>query len=290
VKGVKNSYRFIENNNMSFSLSPVDLSKFRNYIYNYFDRYGRHLLPWRTSYDPYQVMVSEIMLQQTQVDRVIPKFEAFLDQFPTVEVLAAASAADVIKAWQGLGYNRRGLRLQQAAQYLVQHYQGHLPQETDSLLSIPGIGPYTAAAIQAFAFNLPSVVVETNIRTIFIFHFFHEDYNVSDDQIAEAVKVTLDYDQPRLWYSALMDYGSFLKTVVPNPSRKSRHYSKQSRFAGSNRQARGSILKALTQQAPLSLSELQTNTALPVDRLQPALQQLIKEGFIKDNGDNYRLP
>jgi A/G-specific adenine glycosylase len=154
-------------------MTDTDVAKFRAYIYFFFENYGRKELPWRQSYEPYQILVSEIMLQQTQVDRVIPKFHGFLRAFPTLSDLARAPVAEVIKQWQGLGYNRRGLNLQRSAQKILSDFNGEVPNTQEGLISLPGIGPYTAAAIQAFAFNQPSVVIETNIRAVFFFKFFY---------------------------------------------------------------------------------------------------------------------
>src|SRR5690606_19684362 len=145
---------------------------FSTLVYEHYKTRGRHSLPWRLTRDPYAILVSEIMLQQTQADRVIPKYTSFLKKFPTVESLAGAKQADVLREWKGLGYNRRGLNLKRAAQSLVRDFKGVVPRETSALTSLPGVGPYTASAVQAFAFNIPSIVIETNIRTVYIKHFF----------------------------------------------------------------------------------------------------------------------
>lgn len=261
-------------------LNSQEIKKFQAFIKRYYANHGRNTLPWRQDFEPYKVMVSEIMLQQTQVERVIPKFEAFMEVFSTVSALAAASPSDVIRQWQGLGYNRRGLNLQRAAQKIVADFEGTVPSDTESLLSLPGIGPYTTAAIQAFAFNQPSLVIETNIRTIMIYHFFPEAYDVDDQDVLPLIEVTLDRENPREWYSALMDYGTYLKQVLPNPSRRSKHYVKQSKFEGSLRQVRGAILKIIAQKA---LSEKQLKTKLPfeAERVEKALEQLVLEGFLE---------
>lgn len=261
-------------------LSSSDIIKFQNYIWRFFAHSGRTDLPWRQNYDPYRILVSEIMLQQTQVDRVIPKYLAFLERFPTVESLAEASVADVIRQWQGLGYNRRGLNLQKAAQQIVAEFKGEVPSTTADLISLAGIGPYTAAAIQAFAFNQPSVVIETNIRTVFLFHFFHGAYSVEDKELLALIETTLPRENPRKWYSALMDYGAYLKKNVPNPTRQSKTYAKQSKFEGSNRQLRGSILRAAGQEKGTSYDQLQASMNVPAEKLNFVVDQLISEGFI----------
>jgi A/G-specific adenine glycosylase len=235
-------------------------------------------------------MVSEIMLQQTQVDRVIPMFEAFIKRFPTAESLAAAPVADVIRLWQGLGYNRRGLNLQKAAQIIDREYNGQLPSELEELLKLPGIGHYTAPAIQAFAFNLPSIVIETNIRAVFIHHFFPETEKVSDDELVPLIEQTLDRKNPRRWYSALMDYGSHLKSQIANPTRRSQTHTKQSRFEGSARQVRGQILKLLSNTNALSARDLQRALSKFPVPAKPIINQMVKEGFIEYDADQYSLP
>jgi A/G-specific adenine glycosylase len=269
-------------------LTPSESQQFQAFIRFYFQTYGRHSLPWRKTFDPYHILVSEIMLQQTQVDRVIPKFNNFIEKFPSFEKIAKASPAQIITAWQGLGYNRRGLNLQRAAQMVMSNYKGQLPSTHEELLTLPGIGPYTASAIQAFAFNLPSIVIETNIRAVYIYHFFPDHYQVEDQDLFPWIEQTLDVTGPRQWYSALMDYGSYLKSILPNPTRQSRHYVKQSTFSGSFRQLRGQILKFLTQQ---SLSEKELLELIPQDkdRLSKALANLISEGFIEIREGKYQL-
>jgi A/G-specific adenine glycosylase len=225
------------------------------------------------------------MLQQTQVERVIPKYTAFLDAFPTLEELATAPQKEVIKLWQGLGYNRRGLNLHKAAHYICQNYQGNIPQDTQSLTAIPGIGPYTASAIQAFAFNLPSIVIETNIRAVLMYHFFTSKEKVADTELTPLLQQHLYKDNPRVWYSALMDYGTFLKRVVPNPTRKSKHYTKQSAFKGSLRQTRGAVINLLRLHDTLSTSEITSQAPGSVEKITKALHELETEDFIarKDN-------
>ncbi len=267
-------------------MNDTDIEKFRAYIISFYENYGRKDLPWRQDYDPYKIMVSEIMLQQTQVDRVIPKFHAFLRAFPTVYDLSNARVTEVIKLWQGLGYNRRALNLQRAAHEIIRTFGGEVPSTAKELLSLPGIGPYTAAAIQAFAFNQPVVVIETNIRTVYIFHFFHESHNVDDSELLPLIEATYDTKNPRRWYSALMDYGTYLKTVQSNPTRQSKTYSKQSKLVGSNREVRGKILKALTEQRNIPITDLPHLIQIEGYRITKAVDQLVKEGFVEYQTDN----
>ncbi len=269
-------------------LTSQQIAGFRTFIHHFYTHYGRHDLPWRQNYDPYHIMVSEFMLQQTQVDRVIPKFLAFINQFPSVVTLATAGVGEVITAWQGLGYNRRGLNLQRAAQSIFTRFHEKVPDNVDDLLSLPGIGPYTANAILTFAFNQPNIVVETNIRTVFIYHFFPGAYGVEDKLLLPLIESTLDAEHPRQWYSALMDYGSYLKRVLPNPTRQSKHYVKQSNFATSNRRIRGLVLRALTI-APATLTSLATMLEIDEAKVKSVTETLQKEGFIHKRGRTFQL-
>jgi A/G-specific adenine glycosylase len=278
------------------NLSKQHIQQFQNYILDWHNRYGRSALPWRETYDPYHVLVSEIMLQQTQVNRVIPKFKAFLSIFPDYATLAAASKANIIQAWQGLGYNRRGLFLQKTAQKIVADHNSIMPTTRDELLALPGIGPYTASALQAFAFNQPVVMIETNIRAIYLHHFFpgqqgtsntqaKQAEKISDTQLLPVIEQTLWHENPRQWYSALMDYGSQLKQLLPNPSRRSSTHVKQSKFSGSFRQLRGHILRTLSNQNDKQmtynlLAEGAPRHFSPED-VQLALKKLELEGFIE---------
>lgn len=203
-------------------------------------------LPWRHDITPYRVLVSELMLQQTQVDRVVPKFEAFMQRFPSVGALAEAPLADVLVLWQGLGYNRRAKYLHEAAQQIVE--LGTFPDTLDELTKLPGVGKNTAGAILAYAFNQPVFYIETNIRTVYLHHHFAKRTDVSDAEILAKLQETAPFEtiSPREWYSALMDYGSFLKKQGLGANAKSKHYKKQPKFEGSLRQMRGMIVRELT--------------------------------------------
>lgn len=265
------------------------IKQFQKYLTNWYHHYGRHDLPWRETIDPYAIWVSEVMLQQTQVERVIPKYQRWLKLFPTVSALAQAPRSKVITQWQGLGYNRRGLNLHKAAQQVVSDFSGRLPDADQALLSLAGIGPYTAAAIQVFAFNQPRVVIETNIRTVYLYHFFQEHTQVTDQQLTPVIADSVLTTNPRQWYSALMDYGSHLKSVLPNPSRRSKHHTKQSKFHGSPRQVRGQILRLLAQQPTLKYQQLRQNITGDVTYLDHSLLQLKDEGFIQYDQDQIKL-
>jgi A/G-specific adenine glycosylase len=238
---------------------------------------------------PYHVFISEIMLQQTQVARVIGKFAAFIDRFPSFDALASASTADVLTAWQGMGYNRRGLYLLQSARRVVEEYGGMLPEDPIVLKTFPGLGPATAASLLCFAYNKPVVFIETNIRRVFIHHFFNDQEDlVHDRDIVPIVARALDQVYPRQWYYALMDYGSHLATTVPNPNRRSRHYARQSAFEGSVRQVRGAILRTLTKH-PQGIANDALRLTINDERFDKVIAQLEKEKLVKKVRSKYVL-
>lgn len=265
---------------------------FRRLVWGHYRRHGRHQLPWRITTNPYAILVSEIMLQQTQVSRVLPKYEAFLLHFPTIEALAAAPLSEVLRLWQGLGYNRRARFLQQAAKVAVVRLAGNLPPDYATLRALPGVGDYTAKAVLAFAYNQPVVLIETNVRTVFLHHYFPDNEGVSDAQLLPHMARTLPRTRAREWYAALMDYGSYLKTRYPNPSRRSREHTVQSRFAGSDRQLRGRIIAlCVGHPAGVTLRRCYKEIASATEeRLGTQLERLCLEGLLVRRGRRYILP
>lgn len=261
----------------------MTLENFRALIWEFYKENGREFV-WRQTRDPYQIFVSEVMLQQTQTGRVAQKFPFFIERFSCFETLANASCAEVITLWQGLGYNRRALALHKAAKIIQNRFDNILPSDPVLLDELPGIGPATAASICAFAFNMPTVFIETNIRTVFISHFFPQKTLVSDKEIMPLVAQTLDQKDPRNWYYALMDYGVHLKKEIGNASQKSKHYTKQSTFEGSERQIRGMILQLLSKQSKITLDEFYLLIDKEPARIKKNILALCSEGFL----DNYQ--
>lgn len=261
---------------------------FQKIIYAYYHEHARRL-PWRETNKPYHILVSEIMLQQTQVERVTEKYDEFIKAFPDFHAVTKAPLQEILKVWQGLGYNRRAIALKKGTELVVTTYNGTLPSRPDLLMSLPGIGRYTASAIATFAFNQPTVFIETNIRTVFIHFFFQNRSEIKDSEILPLVEQTLDTSNPRTWYYALMDYGAMLKKRYQNPNRKSAHYHKQTPFKGSNRQVRGMILQALTRGPGMSERELIQTLKMDPERIKSTLIQLHGEGFIKKSGKRYRI-
>ncbi len=273
----------------SIHLTRADISRFRKTVLNYYRHYARDL-PWRQTDNPYYILVSEIMLQQTQVDRVIDKYVTFIKAFPSVKSLAESHFSDVLKLWHGLGYNRRAKYLYECARSINEIHSGTVPQEYDQLVRLPGIGSYTASAVCVFAFNRPLVFIETNIRTVFIYYFFNDHQSVSDKQLFPLVETTLYHKNPSLWYNALMDYGVYLKKMYGNPARKSAHYIRQSPFKGSDRQVRGMILNLLIEQRTCTLHDITgvtRDSEIPDKKLNEIIAQLEREGLIRKSGRKY---
>lgn len=275
-------------------------------------------LPWRDTRDPYAIWISEVMLQQTQVPRVLTRWEEWLERFPSVFALAEAPVGDVLAAWQGMGYNRRALALKSAAETLVESYDGVFPCDVKELCALPGIGPATAQGIRSFAFDLPGVYLETNVRTVFLHHFFPDVPAVPDRELvtqivracpgppedgwAEPVDAE---DTPRSWYYALLDYGAHLKKTVPNPSRRSKSYTRQSKFEGSRRQKRAHLVRVLLgareagapalslDELAASLNESEAASARPAvarDEVRSIVDELAREGFCREvSPDAWRI-
>lgn len=244
-------------------------------------------MPWRSEPTPYRVLVSELMLQQTQVTRVIPKFEAFMKRLETIDELAESSLADVLVLWSGLGYNRRAKFLWQAALEVSLRFDGKLPRAQKELVSLPGIGPNTAAAILNYAYEIPTAYVETNIRTVYFHHFYQDQTDIGDRELLRLVDQTMDREHPREWFWALMDYGSHLKATIGGRLDQSKHYKKQSPLAGSVREMRGRILKQLAL-GPHDDAALRL-TVDADERYQQALQDLEAEGMIERSGILWQL-
>lgn len=265
-------------------------TQFKRTVRHFYKLHGRHDLPWRQTTDPYKIVVSEVMLQQTQVERVVPKYKAFIARWGSARALARAPLSDVLTAWQGLGYNRRAKFLHQCAKSVVGEHKGKWPRSYAALLKLPGIGPYTAGAVMAFAYNEPVPIIETNIRTVFLHHFFKNKTAVSEADLLLLTGVYLDHKNPREWYWALMDYGAYLKKMHGNLNRQAKSYAKQSKFLGSDRQLRGSIIRALTVGKH---SRAQLHAHLPefsVSQIDTQIERLLGERLIEAHKQSFKLP
>ena len=275
-------------------LLPDEIAAFQDDIWSFYRANGREF-SWRGISDPYAVLVSEMMLQQTQTLRVAAKYDAWMRDFPTVQSLAAAARSDVLAHWVGLGYNRRAVFLHEACKAVCAEHDGIFPHAQEELRALPGIGPYTAGAVSTFAYNQPNVFIETNIRSVFIHRFFSDDAladgsrKIDDREIAPLVEQTLDRTNPREWYYALMDYGADLKKKVANPARKSRQYARQSRFEGSLRQARGAILRFLARNGTATLAQVAKAEGIDIARIERAAEKLLAERMVAARGGEFRI-
>jgi A/G-specific adenine glycosylase len=273
-------------------LTPRVISMFQSHIYEYYQEQGR-TFPWRETDNPYYILVSEIMLQQTQTERVIQKYSEFTTLFPDFPSLARAPLKKVLEVWRGLGYNRRAVALKKTAEIVTTQYKGILPFNPEVLQTFPGIGKATAGAVSAFAFHNPVPFIETNIRTVFISFFFQSKTSIKDKDILPIVERTLDTTNPREWYYALTDYGVNLKKRDKTLNKRSFHYQKQSPFKGSNRQIRGTVLKVLLRTPYTESNLIRELTGIlhcNPERVKRILDQLEKEGFITKKGCLIRIP
>lgn len=246
----------------------------------YHAQHGRHDLAWRKAITPYKILVSEIMLQQTQVSRVGPKFKEWMKKYPSLSALSQATLSEILVLWQGLGYQRRAKALYEIAKSITR-----LPKMYEELLQLKGIGPYTASAVCAFAYDtFPEYLLETNIRTALIEAFHQGETEIHDgvlyDDLARLTKnPAVQKIGARVWYYALMDYGAYLKLQRISHNSKSKHYAKQTPFEGSLRQLRAKTLFAITHKEKLPKDE----------RVDQVLAQLVKEGYVVQKGSSYTI-
>lgn len=256
-----------------------EIELFREIILNYYNNHGRKF-SWRETSDPYHILLSELMLQQTQTERAAPKYAAFIDRWPDFKRLSEAPFSEILILWKGLGYNRRAMALKQIALTAVQQYGGTLPHTYDELIKLPMVGPATAAAILAFSYNKPALYLETNIRRVLLYFFFQNEEKVHDRELYKLLEAVQVRDDPKIWYYALMDYGVMLKKMVKNPNHRSAHYTKQPAFEKSNRQIRGQILTVFTEKGLVSKKELYDFLNFPQKNIDTCLSALQKEGFV----------
>lgn len=271
--------------------SLLSMGEFRERVYAAGEMYSRDDLPWRYIDDPYAVYLSEVMLQQTQVKRVLEYWPRFLSALPTLSDLANAETSQVLELWQGLGYNRRALSLLKCAKECQERFGGSLPEGESDLRSLPGIGPSTAAGIISFAYNRPSVYIETNVRTVFIDQFFPDEAEVHDKQLEPLVRASCPADDARRWYYALLDWGAHIKQTKGNASRRSKSYTRQSKFEGSRRQKRAFVVRELLAHPGIPVERMKSmldaseaaagREAVPADLYQSLLVDLEREGFLR---------
>ena len=273
---------------------------FQKHIWSWYRRHGRHDLPWRLTADPYNILVSEVMLQQTQVSRVLRKYPQFLRTFPDVQTLARAPLSKVLEIWQGMGYNRRAAYLKRLAHIIMAEHgglpgrqAGRIPYDPAILRRLPGIGPATAGAVAAFAFAKRVAFLETNIRRVYLHFFFPHRRRVADREILHEIQRTLPRRDPRQWYYALMDYGALALKGVENPNRRARGYSRQSPFAGSRRELRGKILTTLIRERGIPLPALEERLRSGIrtsNAIRHAVAALTREGLLIRKDGRVTIP
>ena len=284
--------------------SKLLLAEFRSVVYSAYEKAGRSF-PWRENVPSnvpsnetcvsweyaWGILVSELMLQQTQTERVVSYWKRWMEKWPSPARLNEASLEEVLREWSGLGYNRRARYLKECAGIIVRDFGGKVPDSPEVLVKLPGIGRYTAGAIVCFAYNYPSVFIETNIRAAALCFFFPGKEEITDTEIMPVLEAALDRENPRKWYWALMDYGAALKKLGVNPNRRSAHYSRQSAFEGSFRQIRGSLVRALVSRGPSTAEELRRgmDVSAEEDEFYRALEVLQKELIVAEEGGRYRI-
>lgn len=275
--------------NQTFTRTPQGLLAFKTLILIFYAQHGRPFA-WRDTSDPYQVLVSEVMLQQTQTGRVVPKYETFLSQWPDFASLAEASTEQLLSVWKGLGYNRRALNLRKSAR-MTQAWDWTIPNDKALIESLPGVGKATSAAIRSFCFGQKSVYLETNIRRVLLSTFYPEEAEIKDKELELLLHELslINYDM-KSWYYALMDYGVLLKALFPNANRRSAHYTKQKKFENSNRQIRGQLIHLLTDTGSKELSVIYDLLShFEDERILNSLEQLEQEGFVQEQEGVYGL-
>ena len=265
--------------------SQEDVVAFQKKVMNWWAENARDL-PWRRDPSPYNVLVSEIMLQQTQVSRVVLKFDEFMKEFPTIESLAKTNIKHLLKVWSGLGYNRRAIWLKEAAKQIVE--RGEFPQSVKELQELKGIGPYTSRSVLIFAFNKDLAAVDTNIRRILIASGF-ADETMSDRQLQPIAETVLLRGRSRDWHNALMDYGSL---VLTSSKTNISPVTKQSCYEGSSRQVRGAVIRALTASDEIELENLMglLDCEANETELIKIINKLVSDGMVEIVSDQrYRI-
>lgn len=257
-------------------ISDQQIQRFRRKVFRFYQKHKRDL-PWRKTNDPYRITVSEIMLQQTQVDRVIPKYHEWISRWPTWRALSRATSYELLSAWSGLGYNRRALFLGKMARAIVHNHKGQMPDDPDGLRKLPGVGPYTSRAILIFAFNRPLATIDTNIRRVLI-HEFGLSGETSVAELEDLAYRVLPKRRSREWHNALMDYS---RLVLPRQMKHVPPVSRQSRFEGSLRQIRGEIIRQLVSQQSITAGQIIKATGRSREDVALAIEAMTREGIVQ---------
>jgi A/G-specific adenine glycosylase len=274
---------------LPFSQSQEGYEAFLQTILGFYEGHGRQFI-WRETSDPYRILLSEVMLQQTQTSRVIPKYELFLSLWPTLKDLAGVALDELLYHWKGLGYNRRALNLRRSA-IASREWDWNLPTKQTELLSLPGVGKATAAAIGAFSYRERTIYLETNIRRVLLHCFYPDQEGVKDKELELLLgRLVQLVEDPKAWYYALMDFGVLLKHLLPNANMRSAHYTKQAKFENSNRQIRGQLIHLLSDTGAKEQQQVTTLLShFEEERVLYCLRQLEKEGFVEETEGTYRI-
>ena len=255
-------------------LQKRQVTRLRQHILSWYKKHKRDL-PWRKTKDPYKILISEVMLQQTQVDRVVAYYERWLKALPTFEKLFRVSTKKLLTLWSGLGYNNRVLRLRALAGVVIKDHKAKLPKTYEQLIRLPGIGDYTANAILAFAFNKSVPVMDTNIRRVLI-HELKLSEKISLDELKIISLQLIPKEKSCIWHNALMDYGALFKTARRTGIKP---LSQQGAFVGSNREVRGFITKELTQKDSLPMNVVKKN--FPDKDVVVIVNKMVEDGLVQ---------
>jgi len=260
------------------------VESFQSKILEFYQQ-NRRSFPWRMTTDRYAIMVSEVMLQQTQADRVACRFPLWLERFPDVQTLASASLREVLDAWSGLGYNSRGQRLHRAASMVVEQFEGEVPSDPARLIELPGIGAYTSRSIPVFADNLDLAAVDTNIRRVLI-HELNLPESITPKALMEVAEEVLPKGRSRDWHNALMDYGAMELTskktgIAP--------LTRQSSFKGSRRWYRSALLRELLATGELSRESIEERYADCPHGIGSIVDSMVEEAMIEEYGEQRML-
>jgi A/G-specific adenine glycosylase len=266
------------------SITPQEITAFRRKILRFYKQHGRDL-PWRRTTDPYRITIAEIMLQQTQVERVIPKYEEWIARWPNWKTLSLASNEQLLRGWSGLGYNRRALLIGRLAKAVMHDHAGILPDRPAELETLPGIGPYTSRAILIFAFDRPLATIDTNIRRVLLHEFGLSDAT-APAQLAQFAFRVLPKRKSRDWHNALMDYS---RLVLPKQISAIRPVTRQSRFEGSARQVRGEIIRRLLRKQPVYLRRICLAMKRSPAEVEKIAKKMAEEGIIVLEKSRVRL-
>jgi A/G-specific adenine glycosylase len=270
-------------------VSPKEIKAFKEAVYANYKK-AKRTFPWRTHTGAWGILVSEFMLQQTQTERVVTCWNKWMEKWPSPRLLHKAPIEEALLVWGNLGYNRRCFFLKDCARRITREYDGEVPDRPKDLEELPGIGPYTARAVPCFAYNIPTVFIETNIRAAVLHFFFKDRDKVKDKELLPILEAALDQEDPRTWYWALMDYGAALKKLTPNPNRRSAHYSRQSPFEGSFRQLRGAVVRTLVREGPAGKEELLRRSGIESgEDLYQVLTALEKDQIVAESEGIYRI-